>query len=316
MKAVVLDRFGGPSELVMRNIPVSDVEPEDVLIRVEYAGVGQWDIFEREGGYAEMLGMKPNFPYVVGSEGAGTVVRTGGNVTGFNIGDKVYASGFLNPKGGFYSEYVVVESKYVSHIPECITIKEASAILGVGITALRGLEDILKLKQGEAIIIVGASGGVGHLAVQIAKNKGARVFAVASGDDGVDMVRSLGIDTVVDGYKDDILLAAKSFAPAGFDAALITTGGEIAEIASKCVRTRGNIAYPNGIYPVPKAHSEVSIVEYNGEPDSDIINRLNDFVKQGILKCHIDQVFLLKDAYEAHIALSKHYLGKLCLRID
>jgi NADPH:quinone reductase-like Zn-dependent oxidoreductase len=252
MKAVVLDRFGGPEELAMRNIPVPDIGSNELLIRVEYAGVGEWDIFEREGGYAETLGTKPEFPYILGSEGAGSVAALGENVRGFNIGDRVYASGFLNPKGGFYAEYVALDSKNVSCIPDSITIQEAGTISGAGLTALRGLDDVLKLEQGESIMIFGAGGGVGHLAVQLARNMGARVFAVASGEDGVAMVKKLGIDAAVNGRKDDISLAASSFAPDGLDAALLTAGGEIAEIAIQCVRTGGRVAYPNGIYPTSR----------------------------------------------------------------
>jgi NADPH:quinone reductase-like Zn-dependent oxidoreductase len=101
-------------------------------------------------------------------------------------------------------------------------------------------------------MIFGAGGGVGHLAVQLARNMGARVFAVASGEDGVAMVKKLGIDAAVNGRKDDISLAASSFAPDGLDAALLTAGGEIAEIAIQCVRTGGRVAYPNGIYPTSR----------------------------------------------------------------
>lgn len=252
MKAAILEKFGGPDELGLKEIPMPDIGPNDVLIQIDYAGIGEWDIFEREGGYTEMLGIESNFPYVLGSESAGSIVALGEKVTTFNIGNKVYAPGFLNPKGGFYAEYVAIDSEYVFQIPENLTLSEAGVITGVGITALRGLEDILKIKQDETILVFGASGGIGHLSVQLAKNMGARVFAVASGDDGVAMVKKLGIDDVIDGYKDDILSAAHLFAPSGFDAALITAGGEFAQKAVQCVRSNGRVAYPNGVQAEPR----------------------------------------------------------------
>ena len=123
------------------------------------------------------------------------------------------------------------------------------------ITALRGLDDTLGLKPGESLMIFGASGGIGHLAVQLAKRMGARVLAVASGDDGVALARRLGADAVVDGHKDDVAAAAREFAPDGLDAALLTAGGEAAEKALTALREGGRVAYPNGVEPEPQARS-------------------------------------------------------------
>jgi NADPH:quinone reductase len=316
MKAVVLNSFGGPEELILQDIPAPEIEANELLIKVEYAGVGQWDIFEREGGYARMFGMDMSFPYVLGSEGAGIVAAVGDKVKNFEIGDRVFAAGFLNPKGGFYAEYAAVEDKFVAHIPETITVQEAAVISGVGLTALRGLEDVLILKPGETIMIVGASGGVGHMAVQIAKNIGARVFAVASGEDGVKMVKGLGIETVIDGRKEDIVSAARTFAKDGFDTALLTTGGVPAEMAVECIRKGGRIAYPNGIDPLPQVPVDMKCLGYNGEPDSDILHRLSSLISSGNLNVFIDKTYLLTNTYNAHRALDKHYLGKVCLEVN
>src|SRR3989442_731182 len=106
---------------------------------------------------------------------------------------------------------------------------QAAAMAVDAVTALAGLDTTLSLKNGESLLIFGASGGIGHLAVQFAKRMGARVLAVASGDDGVAFVRGLGADKVVDGYKEDVLAAARQFALNGLDAVLLTTGGEAAE---------------------------------------------------------------------------------------
>lgn len=316
MKAAVIDKFGGPDELVMRDVPVPSIEDDEVLIKVKYAGIGQWDIFEREGGYDEMLGLHSEFPYILGSEGSGVVCGKGKNVNSLDIGDEVYAPGFLNSKGGFYAEFVAIDSKYVSKISESITLQEASVISGVGLTALRGLEDVLRLKKDESIIILGASGGIGHLAVQLAKNIGAKVFAIASGEDGVAMLRKLGVEDVVNGRIDDVLSEAKKFAPMGFDAALFTAGGELANTLVQCLRASGRIAYPNGIYPIPVTRPDIRLTGYNGEPEQEIIQRLNNWINLGKLKVHIDKVFLLEDAYKAHLALNNHYLGKLCLQVS
>jgi NADPH2:quinone reductase len=225
MRAVAMDRFGGPEVLKLRTLPVPEVGPGEVLIRVHTAGMGEWDPFEREGGYAEMLGIEPGFPYVLGSEGAGEVVAVGERVDRFGRGDRVYAAGFLNPKGGFYAEYAAVDAGLVSRVPDRLSTEQAGVVSGVAITALRGLDDALGVRPGESVAIVGASGGVGHAAVQLAKLMGARVLGVASGGDGVELVEGLGADAAVDGRADDVPAAARRFAPRGLDAALLTAGG-------------------------------------------------------------------------------------------
>ena len=147
-------------------------------------------------------------------------------------------------------------------------------------------------------------------------NIGARVFAVASGEDGVAMISKLGVDAVVDGHREDVMLTANKFAPKGFDAALFTTGGELANSLVQCVRTNGRIAYPNGIYPIPKSKSDISITGYNGEPEPEVLQRINSLISSGKIKAHIDKVFLLENAYKAHLALNNHYVGKLCLQVS
>src|SRR5687767_9991618 len=240
MRAAAIDRFGG--EVTPHTLPVPQVGPDEILIRVESAGVGAWDPFEREGGFAKMLGLKPTFPYVLGSDGAGTVEDVGENVSGFAKGDRVYAMALANSKGGFYAEYVAVKAADASKIPSTLTVAQAGVLPVDAITALRGLDDTLGLKPGESVLIFGASGGIGHLAVQLAKRMGARVFAVASGDDGVALAKRLGADAVVDGHTGDVIAAARRFAPAGLDAALLTAGGKAAERALEAVRDGGRVA--------------------------------------------------------------------------
>lgn len=130
------------------------------------------------------------------------------------------------------------------------------------------------------------------------------------------MVRKLGVEAVVDGRRDDVLFATSKFEPTGFDAALFTTGGELAKSLVQCVRTGGRIAYPNGIYPIPESRSDISLTGYNGEPEPEILQRINNLISSGKIKAHIDEVFLLEDAYKAHLALNNHYLGKLCLQVS
>lgn len=312
MKAAVIDRFGGIENLHVDTLPVPRPGPDEVLIRVETAGVAEWDPFEREGGFAQLMGTTPKFPYVLGSEGAGTVVAVGKDVPSLKPGDRVYGMSLATSRG-FYAEYATVKAEQVSPIPGKLTTEQAGVMAVDAVTGLRGL-DLLDLKPGDSILVFGASGGIGHLAVQLAARKGARVLAVASGEDGVDLVRRLGADVVVDGHKDDIAAAAKSFAPGGLDAALITAGGEAAQKAIDAVRDGGRVAFPNGVEPEPKVRPGVKVIAYDGDPDQDLIRELNQLIESGPFEVHVARAFRLDQAAEAHRALGRHYVGKLALR--
>ncbi len=316
MRAVALDKFGGPETLKIQDIPVPQVEPQEVLIRVEAAGVGAWDPFEREGGFVEITGIKPKFPYVIGTDGAGTIAAVGKDVNRFKEGDRVYAAALANPKGGFYAQYVVVNADNASLIPGDLSIEQAAVLLTDGLTGLIGLEKILRLKSGESLMVYGASGGIGHLALQLAKRLGARVFAIASGDDGVGFAERLGADSAVDGRSENVLKAAKQFAPNGIDAALITAGGEKTSEALSAIRKGGRIAYPHGVMPEPTAPDGVEIEAYDGESSPALIDRLNELIEAGPFEVHVDKTFRLEEASKAHKALAEHHLGKIALRIE
>jgi NADPH:quinone reductase-like Zn-dependent oxidoreductase len=314
MKAVALDRFGGIETLKLQTMPIPDVEPDEILIRVESAGVGVWDPFEREGGFAKLFGFEPKFPYVLGTDGAGTAAAVGDQVEQFKEGDRVYAFSLIKPKGGFYAEYTVVKADLVSLIPDKLSTEQAGAMPEDAITALQGLDDILGLKPAESLMIFGASGGIGHLAVQLAKRMGACVLAVASGEDGVALARRLGADVTVDGHKDNIAAAVSDFAPEGLDTALLTAGGEAAEKALTVMRDGGRVAYPNGVQPEPQVRSTVTARSYDGRPNPQAIEKLNHLIESGPFEVHVARTFPLEKAADAHRALDNHYLGKLVLR--
>jgi NADPH2:quinone reductase len=212
MKAAALERFGGPEVLSTHKVPVPALDPGEVLIALHTAGVGVWDADMRAGW---LPGGAPKFPLVLGTDGAGKVVAMGSHIRHFKIGDPVYSYSFENPtgKGGFYAEYVAVDADKVAPVPRGLDLFEAGAIPTTGLTAIQGIDNALELKRDEALIIHGASGGVGTLAVQFAKLRGARVLATASGEDGVALVLGLGADMALDGRNDDIKATAQAFAP-------------------------------------------------------------------------------------------------------
>jgi NADPH2:quinone reductase len=314
MNAVVLDRFGGADELSPRRIPLPEVGDDDVLIRVEFAGVASWDAVERAGGYDGAFGVASTFPYVLGWDAAGTVAAVGRNVTRFGVGERVYASTNPVQRGGFYAEYGVVEAEFVARVPERLPTEQAGAMPWDALTALSGL-DLLGLRPGETLMVFGASGGVGHMAVQLARHSGIRVLAVASGDDGVALARRLGADDVVNGRKDDVLAAALEFAPGGLDGALVTAGGETAERSLRAVKNSGRIAWPNGVMPVPVTPPSATVSYYDGDISRAGTDRLNAIIEASSFEVHVAQTFPFERIQDAHRALSDHYVGKLALKV-
>jgi NADPH:quinone reductase-like Zn-dependent oxidoreductase len=316
MRAVAIDEFGGLEKMKARELPVPEVATDEILVRVDTAGVGAWNPFEREGGFAKEFGIHANFPYVLGTDGAGTVEKVGDNVHSLKRGDQVYGINLMSSKGGFYAEYTAVKADNAAMIPRALSTREAGVLAVDGVTALNGLDKTLQVKPGESIAIVGASGGIGHLAVQLAKRMKARVFAIASGEDGVEFVKRLGADKVIDGRQEDVLKAAREFAPQGLDAALITAGGKPAEQTIAVLKKGGRAAYPNGVDPAPQAREGVKVTSYNGEPNPSAFAKLNQLIDGGPFEVHIARMFKLEDAPQAQKALNDHYLGKLALTLS
>jgi NADPH:quinone reductase-like Zn-dependent oxidoreductase len=172
------------------------------------------------------------------------------------------------------------------------------------------------LRKGEAAMVHGASGGVGTLALQFAKLRGARVLATASGRDGVALARRLGADLAVDGKQEDIEAAARRFAPAGVDAVLATVGGKSLEQCIRALRRGGRLAYPNGVEPAPRKRAGVKIVVYDAEPGVREFQRLGKAVEAAKPRIVIAASYPLAQARRAHERIEKgHVLGKIVLRI-
>ena len=314
MQAAAIDRAGGPELITLHTLPVPRPDPDEVLIAVNTAGVASWDASVREHP-SEIKHSK--FPLVLGTDGAGTIAAVGSQVRGFSVGDAVYSYSWDNPKGGFYAEYVAVPAKLVGHVPSGMSLKDAGAIGTTGLTAIQGIDDALHLKPGETLIIHGASGGVGTLAVQFAKLRGVRVLATASGEDGLSLARQLGADAVVDGRHGDITAAAHAFAPSGVDAVLAFAGGDALERCIDALRPGGRVAFPYGVSPEPKAGVSVGImIRYNAISGPAEFERLNQAISAVKLQVPIAAQYPLAEAAKAHERLEAgHVLGKVVLQV-
>jgi NADPH:quinone reductase len=314
MRAAAVERFGGPEVLTLHVMPVPAVGPAEVLIAVHTAGVGGWDADMREGWWPDSR--RPTPPLVLGADGSGTIAAVGSRVRRFAPGDRVYAYSFGNPKGGFDAEYVAVAAEKVGRPPKILSLKEAGAVPTTGLTALQGIDDVLHVKRGEAVVIHGAAGGVGSLALQFAKMRGARVLATASGRDGTAFVRRLGADAAADGRRDDLKAAALEFAPDGVDVVLALAGGKELTSLLDAVRHGGRVAFPNGVEPAPRKRRGLSVQPYDATPGVREFERLGRAIEAARLKVPFAASYSLEQAARAHERLARgHVLGKIVLRV-
>src|SRR5579859_6454653 len=191
MKAAVVDSAGPPKTLHIKDVPVPRLSRHHVIIALDYAGLGSWDAAKRSGAWGSV---KPGT--ILGADGSGTIAAVAADVSHFKVGDRVYSYSYENPSGGFHAEYVSVPADRVGHIPPNLDVKIAGAMPCVALTAQSGLE-VLQVKKGQTLSVFGASGGVGSLAVWLAKGRGATVVGSARSD-AQDYIRSLGADHAVD----------------------------------------------------------------------------------------------------------------------
>ncbi len=306
MRAAAFDEGGGPEVLTIHRLPVPKPNPGEVLIAVHGAGVAVWEAEIREH-----PNERARFPLVLGSDGAGTIAAIGPNVHGFKLGDEVYGTGF-----GFYAEYVRARADRIAHVPAGITLTEASILAISGLSALQGIDDVLHVKAGETLIIHGAPGGVGTLAIQLAKFRGAKVLATASTEEGLALARKLGADAVVNGRTGDIAAAAQQFAPHGVDAVLGLAGGDALERCIDALRRDGSgrVAYLYGVEPVPRPRGAMRMTLYSFVAGTRELERLNKAVQAGKLQVPVAAEYPLADAAQAHRRLEAgHLLGKLVL---
>ena len=229
MKAAAVDRFGPPSALTLHTVRVPKPGPHEVLIAIDSAGVGTWDASIRDGSWRK-LG-RPHFPLVPGVDGAGVAIAKGARVRRIQLGDCVYAHEFGNRQGGFYAEFVAVNAGHVSRVPKGLDLSDAGAAAVTGLTALQGI-DALGLRRGHTVLIFGATGAVGTMAVQFAVQRGAHVIATASGAAAARLVRRLGAHQVIDVRRTESIERLRTLAPDGLDRVLALAGGDASSGAS------------------------------------------------------------------------------------
>lgn len=308
MKAVRIHKYGNADELIYEDAPMPTVEANDVLIKVVAASVNPVDWKIREGHLKEMVSY--SMPVILGWDVSGIVASLGENVSKFKIGDAVFSRPDVK-RNGTYAEFIAVKADEVTLKPKTISHVEAASLPLAGITAWEALFTTAQLSENQKVLIHGGSGGVGSLAIQLAKSRGAYVIATTS-EKNLELVKSLGADEVID-YKNQRFEEIVKDMDVVFD----TIGGEVQQNSWSVLKPDGILV---SIVSPPSAELAVKHKVRSAfvfiEPDAGILMQIADLVDNGIVRPIVGAEFALADIAKAH-ALSEtgHSVGKIVLYI-
>ena len=317
MRALVQHSLGGPEVLHEAEVPRPEPLPTEVLVRVVAAGVNPVDAKTREGG--GMAGVLGEPPFVLGWDVSGVVEQVGFGVHTLQVGDEVCGMPWFPRQAGAYAEYVTAPSRHFARKPRTVGHEAAAALPLAGLTAWQVLVDAAHVQPGQHVLVHAAAGGVGHLAVQIAKHLGARVTGTARADKH-DWLRSLGADDVVD-------YTAQPFEQAVRDVDVVvdlvpdTGGGRGTGARSLDVLRPGGllVAVPGGVAPELAEQARARGLRTSAflvEPDGAALTRLAELVDAGHLRVEVEDVLPLAQAGEAHRRLATgRTRGKLVLAV-
>lgn len=237
MKAFVVERYGDADTVRAGDVPDPKVGPHDILVRIHAASVNPVDLKIRDGDLKAILPLRA--PFVLGNDLAGTVVAVGARVTRFAVGDEVYAHPDQNRMGTF-AEFIAIHQDDVAPKPATLTMTEAASIPLVGLTAWQALVERANLRPGQKVLIHAGAGGVGTIAIQLAKHLGASVATTASATK-TDLVKNLGADVVIDYQKQAFETILHDY-----DVVLDTVGGETLDKSLRVLKPGGTVVSVTG----------------------------------------------------------------------
>ena len=305
MKAVYIEQFGGPEVLKFGDLPDPSAGPGQIVVDTFAASINGADWKVRAGSYGQ-----PKFPLILGRDFSGVVGAVGAGVADLRVGDEVF--GVLEAgREGAYAEKVAVGAAIVAKKPGALSHVDAAALALTGLTALCAVEDSLKLKSGETILIQGGAGGVASFAIQLAKHLGARVITTASAAN-VAYLRGLGADDVIDYNTTDFTKAVRDC-----DAVFDTVGGDVATRSFAVLKSGGRAAFiaSGPTAPKPERADVVSLRPAVGR-DRPHLDRVAALYTSGAVRPPEVKVYDLAQAASAlAVSEARHFRGKLVLRV-
>jgi alcohol dehydrogenase len=307
MKAVEIKKFGGPEVMEMVDAEKPAAGNGQVLVEVYASCVNPFD-------YKVRGGMMPDlkFPFRMGGDFAGAVIEVGPGVTGIAVGDKVYGSALaLSGGSGAFAEFASVPAVSLAKMPSNVGFNEAAAIVLTGVSAAQALLEHINLQSGQKILIQGGAGGIGTVAIQIAKKIGAHVATTVASNE-IDYVKDLGADDVIN-YESQ----AFEQMLADYDAVYDTVGGQVHEKSFNVLKKGGilvsMVAQKNE--ELEKQYEVTAISQFT-KVNAEHLNLLTKFIEDGTVKVHIDKVFSFDKIEEAFEAKEKGAVkGKIAIEI-
>jgi NADPH2:quinone reductase len=314
MRAVRYHDHGGPEQLMVEDVDRPTPGDDEVLVKVRAASVNPVDTYFREGSY-----QPGGLPWIPGSDAAGVVTAVGDGVTDHDPGDRVFATALGNDRPGTCAEYVAVPTERLAELPDRVGFASAAASALVGVTAWQSLVARCDLDPGERVLVHGGSGGVGHVAVQLAAAAGGRVTTTASPEYHDDL-RELGADDVFDYGRDDLADAVREAGQPdvvldhrlddylGLDCEVAAFGGRIAAIGN----TGPEATFPNVPAHRGKALTVHHVSMFNTPDVARVLGRLAALLERGALAPRVARTYDLDGVKEAQQAvLEESFLGKL-----
>lgn len=307
MRAAYIEATGGPEVIKVGELPNPEPGPGQVLVRVRSVSLNPINLYLRSGAVAMPL----PFPYVIGSDLAGTVEKLGPGVTRFKPGDRVWGSnqGLLG-RQGVASELAAVDEQWLYPAPDSLTDDQAAAMALTGITAHIGLFERGRLAAGETVYVPGGSGGVGSMVIQMAKAAGARVATSAGSTERVEFCTKLGADLTLNYKTDDIPARLREFSPDGYDVWYETQREPNLEVSIPLLRKEGRMILMAGrtakpVLPLgafyPRNCSILGFAMFNVSADAQrkCAEDMNRWAERGLLKPFVGKKFPLAEAAEA-----------------
>jgi len=329
MKAMILDAYGDNAEFQLTELPRPVVAAGHVLVRIAATSVNTVDTMIRKLGQVN-LPLAPDLPAVLGMDFAGTVEAVGEGVTGFAAGDEVYGcAGGLADLQGALAEYMLADARLIAHKPKSLSMREAAALPLVAITAFEGLQRS-HVQAGQKVLVHGGTGGVGHVAVQLAKHFGADVYATGAGEKAMDIIRGYGA-TAIDYTREQVAdYVARHTSSAGFDVVFDSVGGANMSKSFEAAALNGQVATTVAMLELDLSPAHFKglslhvvfmlipmLHDHGREAHGAILAQLGEIVDAGALKPLLDdQQFGLADVGRAHERLtSGKAVGKVVVEI-
>lgn len=329
MKAQVINKFGNPSVFEKIEMSKPKVLPGHVIIQVKATSVNPIDTKVRSG---SVPAVAPEFPAILHGDVAGVVTEVGDGVTEFEIGDEVYgcAGGFKGTGGaGALAEYMLADIDFLAPKPKNLTMAQAAALPLVTITAWESLYNRVNVQSGQTVLVHGATGGVGHIGIQLAKLAGAKVFTTASSEEKLSIGKRLGADISINYREQSVEDYVKEYTDGkGFDIVFDTVGGENLDRSFQAATTYGTVVgiAARSTHDLSPVHAKalslhitfmiLKIINKGRRKDyGKILREVTNLVEEGKIQPLIDErVFTFDQVNEAHTLLeSNKSIGKIVL---